>query len=161
MQFGSFLDNRMLRNVKYSYRKCGIDEAYLPDAVKEEVECEYYTRENGNLFYGKEVAWQDNVILQAGVDIKFDLDGLSFIDHIELTQANGSALKCVDVFTVADNEYVKIGTYKCETGKLVETELITINVAYHCDNVVLRLNTEEVNVVIKKRAKTNKISCFP
>lgn len=150
MQFGSFLDNRMLRNVKYSYRKCGIDEAYLPDAVKEEVECEYYTRENGNLFYGKEVAWQDNVILQAGVDIKFDLDGLSFVDHIELTQANGSALKCVDVFTVADNEYVKIGTYKCETGKLVETELITINVAYHCDNVVLRLNTDCMPVKIIK-----------
>ena len=150
MQTGSFLDNRLLRNVKYSYHKCGIEETYMPDAVREEVEKEYYTSENGNLFYGKEVGWRDNIILQMGVDIKFDLDGKVFVDHINLLQGEGSEIAGVDVFTIVDGEYVKIGTYKTETGKLIDTHELLINVAYWCDNLVLRINTDCMPVSIKK-----------
>jgi len=150
MQTGSFLDNRLLRNVKYSYHKCGIEETYMPDAVREEVEKEYYTSENGNLFYDKEVGWRDNIILQMGVDIKFDLDGKAFVDHINLLQGEGSEIAGVDVFTIVDGEYIKIGTYKNETGKLIKTPELLIDVAYWCDNLVLRINTDCMPVSIKK-----------
>ena len=150
MQIGSFLDNKISKKVKYSYHSCGLKVAYAPDAVKEDVESDVYTAENGNLFYGKEVSWKDNVILQSGVDIKFELDGKSFIDHIDIKQGEGSAVAGVDVFTIVDGEYVKIGTCKSETGKLIDDSCIKTDVAYWCDNIVVRINSDCMPVRIIK-----------
>lgn len=150
MIIGSFLDNKISKKVKYSYHCCGLNNLYAPDAVKEDVEADVYTVENGNLFYGKEVSWRDNVILQSGIDIKFELDGRSFVDHIDLLQGDGSAVASIDVFTVLNGEYIKIGTYKSETNKLIDTPEVKVNVAYWCDNVVVRFNTDCMPVSIKK-----------
>lgn len=150
MKFGSFLDNKISKQVKYSYHRRGIDEFYPPDVVKEQVDCCIYTAENGNLFYDKEVAWRDNVVLQNSIDVKFDLDGKCFVDNIEILQGDGSAIDSIEAFTVSNGKYIKIASYNSETNKLIESRHIIVNVGYYCENIVLRLNADCMPVAIKK-----------
>ena len=150
MKTGSFTDNRFLNRAKYSYFRSGTKVPYLPDCIKEEVDMDFYTSENGNLFYGKEVSWRDNILLQHSIDIWFELEDKSFIDHILIRQGYGSAIGSVEIFTFVDGEYKKIGTYTPETGKLIESEELTVKVGYYCENVIVRLNGDCMPVAIKK-----------
>lgn len=150
MKIGSFLDNKLSKNIKYTYRLRGTEIPYCPDVAKEEEVHDFYTAQNGNLFYGMEVSWKDSVILQNGVDIFFVLDGKSFVDHIDLCQGVGSAFESVEVFTKADGKNKKIGMYKPEFGKMITDSEFTVPVGFYCDNITLRVNADCIPVIIKK-----------
>lgn len=150
MQIGSFSDNRILKEIKYSYYHRNSYIPYAPDSVKEREEHNFYTNKNGNLFFGEAVGWKDSVILQNGVDIKFDLDGKCYVDHVYICQEAGSAISDIEILTMSDGEYKKIGTYKPETGSLLESAEITVSVGCYCENVIVRLNGNCMPVVIKK-----------
>ena len=132
MQTGSFLDNRIEKDIKYSYLHRGLNTLYHPDLIKEAESHDYYTKENGNLFFDEIVGWRDNVLIQGGVDIKVELPEKCFVDHVSLEQAKGSALADVEILTVTDGVYNKIGTYESETGKMIEDEKLTVPVGYLC-----------------------------
>ncbi|MEE1042473.1 MAG: family 20 glycosylhydrolase [Clostridia bacterium] len=150
MKIGSFLDNQLSKEIKYTYRLRGTEIPYYPDVAKEEECHDFYTAQNGNLFYGREVSWKDSVILQNGVDIFFALDGKSFVDHIDLCQGVGSAIESVEVFTNQGGKSKKIGGYKPEFGKMITASDFTVPVGYYCDNVTVRINADCMPVVIKK-----------
>lgn len=150
MQTGSFLDNRISKDIKYAYLHRGLNTPYQPNLIEEAESHDYYTKENGNLFFGEIVGWRDDKLIQGGVDIKVELSEKCFVDHVSLVQAKGSALADVEILTVTDGVYNKIGTYGSETGKLIEDEKLTIPVGYLCDNVVVRLNADCMPIKIKK-----------
>jgi len=150
MQIGSFTDNKISKNITYNYYHRNTDILYLPDYIKEHEKHDFYNNKNGNLFFGKAVGWKDSVILQNGVDIKFCLEGRCFVDHVDLVQGEGSAVNDIEILTVVDGEYKKIGFYKPATGKLIEDDNITISVGYYCDNIIVRLNGNCMPVVVKK-----------
>ena len=140
MMIGSLLDDQLGRRVTYSYCHRGMDTQYAPDKICEEQEKECYTAEEGNLFFKREVAWNESVLLQGGVDIKLSMEESCFVDHVVLEQGEASSLKSVEVYTIVDAESVKIGSYLPEGGQMITTESFTVPVGYWCDNVVVRLN---------------------
>lgn len=150
MKIGSFLDNRLSKDIKYTYCLRGTDIPYFPDSIEEEEKHDYYTSENGNLFYGREVAWKDSVILQSGVDIKFQLDGKAFVDHVDIRQGTGAMIKSVEIYTKENKKCKKIGTYQAETDKMIADEYFSVAVGYYCENVIIRLNGDCMPVKIKK-----------
>ena len=150
MHIGNFLDNQISKNITYSYHHRGLPALYLPDSKPESEEKEVYTKENGNLFFNDAVSWNDTVIFQDGVDIRIDLAGKSFVDHIYLEQGQGAALVNAEIFTIADGKFKKIGHYEPETGLLLTSHEITISVGTYCDNIVVRLNADCMPVIIQK-----------
>lgn len=150
MQIGSFLDNQIIKNVTYTYNHRGMNTPYPPDNIKEREEQVVYNKDNGNLFFNSAVSWQDTILLQDGVDVRINLTERCFVDHIYLKQGKGSALACLEVFTLIDNNFKKIGNYVPETSKIITAEEITISVGYFCDNVVLRLNGDCKPIVINQ-----------
>ena len=103
---------------------------------------ESYTAEEGNLFFKHPVGWDPKVLVQGGVDIRVTMEERCFVDHVWLMQNADSELQSVEVFTVTDGEYQKIGCYQPESGKMICTSEIRVPVGYWCDNVVIRLNAD-------------------
>lgn len=150
MHIGNFLDNQISKNVTYSYHHRGLDTLYFPDVKTEEEVKDIYTKENGNLFYNNVVSWDDTVIFQDGVDIRINLSGNSFVDHVYLEQGDGSELVNIEVFTIENGKFKKIGHYEPETGSMLISSEITVPVGTYCDNIVVRLNADCMPVVIQK-----------
>ena len=150
MHIGNFLDNRISKNVTYSYHHRGLPALYFPDLKTESEEKEVYTKENGNLFFNDTVSWEDTVIFQDGIDIRIDLSGNSFVDHIYLQQGHASALVNVEIFTIAEGKFKKIGYYEPETNVLLTSSELTIAVGTYCDTIVVRLNADCMPVIIQK-----------
>lgn len=142
MQIGSFFDNQNNKNVTYSYCHRGMSTLFQPDDMQEAEEHTCYTKDNGNLFYEKPVAWKNTTLLQSGVDIKVTLGERGFADHILLKQTTGSQIASVEVFTLLDSNYKKIGSYSPETGKMITSEELFIPIGVYCDNVIIRLNAD-------------------
>jgi len=142
MTIGSLLDDQLGKKVSYTYCQRGMDIPYLPDRVTEEEEKEIYTSEEGNLFFKRPVCWDPKVLVQEGVDIRITMEECCFVDHVWLMQNADSELKSVEVFTISDGEYQKIGNYQPETGKLIQTAEISVPVGFWCDNVIVRLNAD-------------------
>lgn len=142
MTIGSLLDDQLGKKVSYTYCQRGMDILYLPDKITEEQEKESYTAEEGNLFFKRPVGWDPKVLVQGGVDIRVTMEERCFVDHVWLMQNADSELQSVEVFTVTDGEYQKIGCYQPESGKMICTSEIRVPVGYWCDNVVIRLNAD-------------------
>ena len=87
MRIGSFLDNREQKNIKYCYKKRVMDESYRPNTVLELYEREYYTHEDGNLFYKKPVGWSGDQLSYGAVDICIELGDRAFADNAKLVGA--------------------------------------------------------------------------
>ena len=140
MIIGSLLDDQLGRKVKYSYCHRGMNTQYLPDKICEEQEKECYDAACGNLFFKRDVAWNETVLLQGSIDIRITLEERCFVDHVTLKQGADSSLQSVEVFTMADEEYMKIGSYQPESGGMITTPSFSVQVGSWCDNVVVRLN---------------------
>ncbi len=150
MQIGNFLDNQISKEVTYSYHHRGMNTLYLPDMKPEAEKHEIYTRDNGNLFFNNEVSWMDTVILQDGIDIRVNLTENSFVDHVYLEQGNESALQSVEILTLINGKFKKIGNYVPESSGMITSTQITVPVGVYCDNVVVRLNGDCQPVVVRK-----------
>lgn len=150
MQIGNFLDNQLSKKVTYSYHHRGMNKAFLPDMKPEEEIHEFYTKETGNLFYNNSVSWDDTVIFQDGVDIRVNLSENSFVDHVFLELGEGSALANIEVLTITNGKFKKIGHHEPETGSLLTSTEITISVGSYCDNIVVRLNADCMPVIVNK-----------
>lgn len=149
MKINSFCDTSDERNITYSYTKRGINQPYHPDRMCERFNGrEFYDKENGNLFYGVEVSWKGEVLLEGAVDLNISLDGHQFVDHIYIKQSVDSRPASIDVLTKNGCKLKKIATYS--EGKVVENEEITISIGYFCDNIVLRFNGAYEPVGIRK-----------
>lgn len=162
MFIGSLLDNRSESKISYSYHKRGIQEIYNPDKVKEETDNLIFTKENGNLFFEREVSWHDHALLREGVDIKFKLDETCFIDHLTLVQGDSyitnpdvlrtkdSMFESIEIITCKNDEEKIIAKYTGETGNYVSSKEITVNVGFYCDNLIIRINGCCMPLSIKK-----------
>ena len=150
MQIGNFLDNRISKHVTYSYHHRGLSAIYLPDLKPEAEVHELYTKENGNLFFQDSVSWDDTMIFKDGIDLRINLSENSFVDHVYLEQGEGSALTNIEVFTIEENEFKKIGHYEPETGSLLTSKEVTVSVGTYCDNLVIRFNGDCMPVIIQK-----------
>lgn len=142
MQIGSFLDNQLTKNVTYSYYHRGMNTPYPPDDMQESEECAYYTKEYGNLFFDRPVSWKNTVLLQGGIDILISLGERCFVDHVILMQTPGARPASVEIFTLTERMYKKIGFYLPESGKLISAEELSVSVGCYCDNVIIRLNAD-------------------
>lgn len=147
MKFGSFLDNREQKNIRYSYRKRGMEGEYRPDMIPEYFDFEYLDSENGNLFYGKPVAWKGDVIAYGGVDICIDLSGEAYADHARLCFEN-SELNSIEIFTKKGGKLQKIGVMNPQSGKTLTDDEIEIPVGVYCDNIIVRLNGACKNITL-------------
>ncbi len=163
MQIGSLFDNRLGKNISYSYCELGMDKPLLPDLDKEANERDVYTAEDGNLFYNTDVSWKKPTLLIGGVDIKVKADTTCFIDYVNIIQQKDSYIEKVEILTIEKNgEYKKIGEYvpRAEldyaakympTKMSVSSELeFSIPVGYYCDNVVVRLISNCYEVGLQK-----------
>ena len=147
MRIGSFLDNREQKNIKYCYKKRGMDESYRPNTVLELYEREYYTHEDGNLFYKKPVGWSGDQLSYGAVDICIELEGMAFADNAKLVFQN-TELSGVEVLTKKGGKLVKIGVVKPQTGKVLTDDEIIVPVGVYCDNVIVRLHGACKNIVL-------------
>lgn len=162
MEIGSLLDNTLCHEITYSYYHRGTNILYNPDKVKEETNNVVFTKENGNLFFGREVSWCDSILLRDGVDIKFNLNEKCFIDHLSLVQGDcyithpdvlktiDSMFESIEIITVIDNEEKLIARYTGETDKKVSSKDISVNVGFYCDNLIVRINGCCMPLSIKK-----------
>lgn len=139
MKIGSFLDNREQKNIKYSYRKRGMTAEYRPDMISEYFDYEYLDNTNGNLFYGKPVAWKGDALAYGGIDICIDLPERCYADHAKLCFEK-SELNSIELFTRAEGRLKKIGVMNPQSGKNLTDDEITIPVGVYCDNIIVRLN---------------------
>ena len=139
MKIGSFLDNREQKNIRYSYRKRGMTEQYRPDWTVEYFGDEYLNRDNGNLFFGKPVAWRGDALAYGGIDICIDLPERCYADHAKLCFEK-SELNSIELFTRAEGRLKKIGVMNPQSGKNLTDDEITIPVGVYCDNIIVRLN---------------------
>jgi len=149
MKFTCFSDTSVNRNIIYSYTRRGINQPYHPDRMCERFNGrEFYDKENGNLFYGVEVSWKGEVLLEGAVDINISLDGYQFVDHIFIKQSVDSRPASIEVLTKNECEIKKIAMYS--KGRVVDDEEVTISVGYFCDNIILRFNGAYEPVGIRK-----------
>lgn len=149
MRVDSFCNTLSGRAITYSYTKRGTSERYCPDNQKERMDgLASYDRTNGNLFYGYEVSWKGEVLLDRSVDINVTLDSKEFVDHIDILQSEGSKPKSIEVLTNDEGTFKKIAVY--ENGQFIVESQLSIPVGYTCDNIVVRLNGAYENVGIKK-----------
>lgn len=149
MEFYVFSDTLCDRNISYSYTKRGTSEFYHPDKKRERMNgLESYDKTNGNLFYGFEVAWKGEKLLDRSIDINVNLDGRVFVDHIFIKQSEGSRPGSVEVLTRELDELKKIAVYA--NGSHITEEEITVPVGYYCDNIVVRLNGNYEPIGIRK-----------
>ena len=152
MQIGSLLDNRLAKNISYSYCELGSDTPLLPDLDTEASQRDVYTAQDGNLFYNTDVSWKHSTLLIGGIDIKVKADTTCFIDYVNIIQQKNTYIERVEIFTIEDDDnYRKIGEYVPKsqldlspkyvpTKMNIESELeYAIPVGYYCDNVVVRL----------------------
>ncbi|MBQ4542541.1 MAG: family 20 glycosylhydrolase [Clostridia bacterium] len=148
MFIGSLFDDTISKNVSYSYLQRGTDIAFNPNATKEGLDLPVYTKENGNLFARRPVSWSANSMLFNAIDLKVNVGEKAFIDHIYIKQGTNDSISpstshflSIEVFTVTDGEYKKIGKFNPETGnKNCDKEEITIPIGYWCENLIVRFN---------------------
>ena len=163
MQIGSLFDNRLNKNISYSYCEPGMDKPLLPDLDKEANERDVYTSHDGNLFYNTDVSWKKATLLIGGVDIKVKADTTCFIDYVNIIQQKDSYIEKAEIFTIEENgNYKKIGEYipRAELDyapKYMPTKYnftseleFSIPVGYYCDNVVVRLNSNCYDLGLQK-----------
>lgn len=150
MKIGSFLNNIERTNVRYSYKKRGTDEAYLPDMACEAHESDYYTDEYGNLFFDKEVSWYGAKLLDGGIDICVELMKKSYADHVEVDMGDASGFESIEIITKENGRERKIGLCKAQSGKSVTDGSAVIPVGVYCDNITVRINASYLNVSIKR-----------
>lgn len=149
MKLDSFCNTLSDRRITYSYTKRGTKELYCPDNKKERMDgLTSYDRTNGNLFYGYEVSWKGERLLDRSVDINVELGRNDFVDHIDIWQSEGSKPKSIEVLTKEKSRLKKIAVY--ENGSFIVESQLRIPVGYSCDNIVVRLNGAYENVGIKK-----------
>lgn len=148
MKIGSMFDDTLDKNITYSYFHRGTDMPFPPTAAKEALELPEYTKENGNLFARRCVSWGVNGLLFHGIDLKVSIGEKAFVDHVYLKQGTNDAIypstshfTSIEVFTLENGEYVKIGKYYPETGAVnTDKGEITIKIGYWCDNLIIRVN---------------------
>ena len=162
MEIGSLLDNVLCHKITYSYYHRGTNVLYNPDKVREETDNVIFNRENGNLFFNREVSWNDHVLLRDGVDIKFTFNETCFVDHLDLVQGDcyitnpdvlktvDSMFKSIEIITLIDNEEKLIAKYTGETQSYVSSKEITVKVGFYCDNLTVRINGCCMPLSIKK-----------
>ena len=111
MKIGSIFDSERQLKTRYSYKKRGMDELFLPDMVCEPSDCGYYTNEFGNLFFGKEVAWYGANLLDGGIDIHIDMFGRCYADHADFAFGHdtGTIRGCLGKSGFHDKLVVGIG----------------------------------------------------
>ncbi len=163
MQIGSLFDNRLGKNISYSYCELSSDTPLLPDLDTEASQRDVYTTQDGNLFYNTDVSWKASTLLIGGVDIKVKADKTCFIDYINIIQQKNTYIEKVEVFTIEDDDnYRKIGEYVPKSQldlapKYMPTKMnpvseleYSIPVGYYCDNVVVRLISNCNNIGLQK-----------
>ncbi len=150
MYIGSLFDDRLNKNFRYSYLEKGWDKNYNPDLIREFEKRDFYTKDNGNLFWGREVGWKDTELLRNGIDLKIEFFEKVFVDYFTITQGKDSEIGSIEVFTIIDSEYKKIGYFNGETGKNIVSKELQVSVADYVDNLIIRLNGNAVNIAIKK-----------
>lgn len=150
MRLGSFLDNREQGCVRYSYRKWGMETVYQPDLICEATEGEFYGCNTGNLFFGKPVAWDGNVLLYGGVDIRIELFERCYADHAELHFAPGSEVESIEIFMPEQGTVKKIGRFHAQTGSTVTDQQIVIPIGVYCDQITVRLNGACKNILLNR-----------
>lgn len=150
MRIVSCLERNSDNKVTYSYFHRGTDIPYLPDRTPETDESNFYTQENGNLFEKAEVWWEKSVLLGDGIDIKFNLNDIHFIDHVDFYFGEGTALDSVEIFTIIDGRYKKIGRHEAETRGMITKEQLSVPIGFTCDNLVIRLNGCFMPIIIKR-----------
>lgn len=148
MKIESYFDNRNNEKVTYSYTKRHTDIPYYPDDECERCNIEQYDKSNGWLFYGKEVSWKGEVLLNNSVDINVFLPSRKFIDHIVIRQGEMSKIGSIDVFANEDSTLKKIGVFT--KGGCIDDEYIEIPVGYLSNNVIIRLNGCFEKISIRK-----------
>lgn len=150
MYIGSLFDDRLDKTFRYSYLERRLEKKYNPDLICEYEKRDFYTKDNGNLFWGREVGWKDTELLRSGIDFKIEFFEKVFVDYFAITQGKDAQIGNIEVFTVKDSEYKKIGYYTGETGKNIESKDVKVSVAEYVDNLIIRLNGNAENIVIKK-----------
>ena len=148
MRIYSLLDDRNQEKVTYSYTKRQLNVPYYPDIKCERVNKTVYDRTDGNLFYGKEVSWNGEKLLDRSIDINISFQGERFIDHVSLIQSVGSKPGSIEILTKERENLIKIGVLS--KGGFIEEEQVDISVGYFCDNIIIRLNGAYENVGLKK-----------
>ena len=111
MEFVSLLNGKDDVLSAYSYCKRGTDIPYNPDKIREQAELSSYNYESGNLFSGKTVLWNGEILLDMAIDIKLSLEKKYFIDTIYLKTTEGSSFSSIEVFERGSSELKKIGYY--------------------------------------------------
>jgi len=131
-------------NITYTYTKRNTDIPCPPDFVKEETDSLIYDSKNGNLFCGKPIAFKGSNLLGGSVDITVNMKKRYFVDHVTLSQSEGSKIGSIDVFSKENGALKIIATLS--RGEFLEDKDITISVGYFCDVVVIRLNCAYLNM---------------
>ncbi len=154
MYIGSLLNKEKCPELTYNYYKRGTKIPYVPDLI-----CESSEHINTNLLDGCPISFNRLNLRRDGIDIKFEFGKSVFVDHflLELGEYREvgvsddlSHIKKMEVLTEKDGKKVIIGVYRPETGKDITDKNINISVAYHCDNVILRIHGMVRPIVIEK-----------
>ena len=138
MEFVSLLNGKDDVLSAYSYCKRGTDIPYNPDKIREQAELSSYNYESGNLFSGKTVLWNGEILLDMAIDIKLSLEKKYFIDTIYLKTTEGSSFSSIEVFERGSSELKKIGYYIMKKNE--EIPLINIPVGFFASNLIIRVN---------------------
>ncbi len=149
MYIGSLFNDRLDKKFRYSYLERGMERKYNPDMICEFDNCDYYTKENGNLFFQREVAWKDTVLLRNGIDLKIEFFEKVFVDYFCITQDRDSRIGGIEVFTEIGSDLKKIGYFYGETGSNITSEEIRVSVTEYVDNLIIRFNGNFLPVHIK------------
>ncbi len=150
MKIGSIFDSERQLKTRYSYKKRGMDELFLPDMVCEPSDCGYYTNEFGNLFFGKEVAWYGANLLDGGIDIHIDMFGRCYADHADFAFGHDTGMQSIEIITKENGKEKIIGVCMPQSGKNITDSEVTIPIGAYCDNLIIRINGACFNVSLQK-----------
>ncbi len=145
MFIGSFFDKRSPVVCSYKYKKRGSKLPFLPNLS----DTDYADPKSEKLLDGRAVAWSGLTLLDGGVDICFDFSAACFVDHVRLKQGNGSAIKSVEIFCREDGVLKPVGRFDAKTGTAIKDEEITVQIGWNCNNLLLRLNSDFLHIIIE------------
>ncbi len=150
MFIGNLADIGSNVDIKYSYTKRNSHEPYPPTLRKESAEGNSFGTD-GKLFTDH-IGFGGFAILYGTVDINFSLGDRVFLDHIELSMADGSELGEISVVIREENKERIVGITRAETGKTLSSPRVTVSVGEYTDHFTLRIVGECKNIVIGKLA---------
>lgn len=119
--------------------------------------------ENGNPFFGENVAVSWKQLIGTGADFHFSFSGDFLINRIVLKLGSKSKLSRLSLYT--ENKEELLFVYQGETGKTIQSQEVALSVERKCNSFVLQIDADFSGIFIEDisvyGADLSGISLFP